>query len=492
MPESPQVILIADDREENRYISSRILRSAGYSVIEAASGREVLEKAANNPALIILDVHLPDILGYEVCRHIKTDPKTGNIPVLQVSASFVSSESRVRALDSGADAYLILPIEPTVLIATVRALLRLREAESMARLAAAQWQSTFDALNEGIALVDSDGHILRCNRGMSQLSGKTCSEIEGESVRSFLHREFHFEWKEAEGYPHHSGEVQNGNRRLSIRTDPIQEGGSNRGAVVIVTDVTERKLAEEALRATDRLAAMGRLANSIAHEINNPLEALTNLLYLLKTGSHDAETAEYVAMATDELERIARITKQTLAFNRNTDHPIEISLPELLDGVVTLYSPEFNRKNLRVIRRYESPPPISAFPGELRQVFANILRNALEALPIGGQLIIHAIPSADWKELSRRGVRICILDSGTGMSPETRKNIFEPFFTTKELKGSGLGLWLTMGIIAKHHGSITVRSSTAAKRHGTCFSIFLPAKSAPQTATSKIMQNAVA
>src|SRR6185312_5743982 len=236
----------------------------------------------------------------------------------------------------------------------------------------------------------------------------------------------------------------------------------------------------------------GRLANSIAHEINNPLEALTNLLYLLKTGEHDFETNQYIGMASDELDRIARITKQTLAFNRNSDQPVEVSVPELLDGVVTLYSPEFNRKNLHVVRRYDSPPPVAAYPGELRQVFANLLRNALEALSPGGQLIIHALPSADWKDLARKGVRICIIDSGSGIPPEMQKNIFEPFFTTKELKGSGLGLWLSIGIVAKHHGRITVHSSTTSKYRGTCFSIFLPAKAAPQSAVTRSMQNAVA
>src|SRR6185312_3921599 len=270
MPESAQLILIVDDREENRYISSRILRSAGFAVIEASSGREALEKIKQNPALVMLDVRLPDIIGYEVCRRIKANPETANIPVLQVSASFTSSESRVHALDSGADAYLILPAEPTVLIATVNALLRLREAEATARLAAKQWQSTFDTLSEGIALIDSDGRILKCNRALVEISGKAFSEIQGQSARSFLHTEFAFEWNEGQKARSVNGDAQTRHRWLSIRIDPIQEAEVGSGAILIITDITERKLAEEALRATDRLAAMGRLANSIAHEINNP------------------------------------------------------------------------------------------------------------------------------------------------------------------------------------------------------------------------------
>lgn len=490
MPESGAVILIVDDREENRYISSRILKNAGFAVAEAASGREALQKVLENPAVVILDVRLPDIIGYEVCRRIKANPQTANIPVLQISASFISSESRVQALDSGAEAYLTQPMEPAVLLATVRALLRLREAEALSRLSAKQWQSTFDALSEGIALIDSQWRVARCNRAMLTLFDKTYSQIENEDVRALLRRELNYELGESD-LPRAATDIKGGRRWFSLRLDPIRDREMAHGAILIVTEITDRKVAEEALRVSERLAAMGRLANSIAHEINNPLEALTNLLYLLRTSPLEEESAQYVEMASAELERIARITKQTLAFNRNSEEPVDVELPELLDGVVTLFSPEFNRKGLHVVRKYDAPPIVSAFPGELRQVFANILRNALEATSASGQLIVHMCPSLDWKNLSQRGVRIYIVDSGTGMAPEIRRSIFEPFYTTKELKGSGLGLWLSLGIVSKHHGRMTVRSTTKAGRSGSCFCIFLPAKEAEKTAPLNT-QNAVA
>ena len=491
MPERLPVILVVDDREENRYITSRILRNGGYAVTEASTGRGALEQVLLDPALVILDVRLPDMLGYEVCQRIKANPRTANIPILQISAAFTSSESRVQALDSGADAYLTQPIEPTVLVATVHALLRLRDAEAFSRLSAKQWQSTFDALSEGIALLDTDWRVIRCNRAMTHLLGKTFGEIERQDVRLLLRGEMKVNLGEG-GLSRVEQETQQGRRWFSIRVDLIRDQDASRGGVLILTEITDRKLAEEALRFTERLAAMGRLAHSIAHEINNPLEAITNLLYLLKTGEHDAETTDYINMASSELERVSRITKQTLAFSRESNQPVEVAVPELLDGVVTLYTPQFNQKNLAVARRYESVPPIRGFPGELRQVFSNLLRNAMEATPAGGRVTIHAYRSVDWKELSRSGVRICIVDSGAGIPAEIKDHVFQPFFTTKQLKGSGLGLWLSLGIISQHQGNITVRSTTNPRRSGTCFSIFLPTEKAVDSGRQRQEHDAVA
>ena len=491
MPDAAKVILIVDDREQNRYISSRILRSAGYSVEEACNGHEALQKVLQEPAMVILDVRLPDIIGYEVCRRIKENPYTANIPVLLVSAAFTSSESRVQALDVGADAFLVQPVEPTVLVATVRALLRVREAEAESRLAAKQWQSTFDALTEGIALLDSNWCVVRCNRAMTQLFGKPYRDIERQEVKALLKSELNLDLT-ASDFPSFARDVQRGQRWFSVRMDAIHDGDELSGGIVIVTEITDRRLAEEALRVSEKAAAMGRLANSIAHEINNPLEAVTNLLYLLRIGKHDAETTEFIEMASVELDRVSRIAKQTLAFHRESNHPIDILLTELVDGVVTLYSPQFNEKGIRVLRHYESSPSVPGFPGELRQVFSNLFRNAMEAIPSGGRVMVRIHPSVDWKDLLRRGVRITILDSGTGMTPEIRRNIFEPFFTTKELKGSGLGLWLSVGIISRHHGRISVRSSTRPGQSGSCFSLFFPMTGATKASIAQTEQNAVA
>src|ERR1700679_1005189 len=166
---SGETILVVDDRPANRYSIVHALARSGFEVIEAESGRDALELAKQLPAAILLDVKLPDILGYEVCRRLKSNPRTSHIPVLQLSAAFVDNESRVYALESGADAYLTQPVEPNVLVATVRSLVKIHAAESLAKLRSKQWQSTFDALSEGVAVLDDSGTILRCNRALSAL-----------------------------------------------------------------------------------------------------------------------------------------------------------------------------------------------------------------------------------------------------------------------------------------------------------------------------------
>jgi len=183
-------VLVVDDRDANRYTTVHALTRAGYSVVEAATGKEALELAKNLPTVIVLDVKLPDILGYEVCRRIKANSRTKHIPILQLSAAFLTNESKLYALESGADAYLIQPADPMVLVATVRSLVRLHRAESQAQLAANQWQATFDALTEGVAIIDRAGVVTRCNHALTQLMGRPYGEIENSDFRDLVQDSF--------------------------------------------------------------------------------------------------------------------------------------------------------------------------------------------------------------------------------------------------------------------------------------------------------------
>jgi len=253
------------------------------------------------------------------------------------------------------------------------------------------------------------------------------------------------------------------------------ESGSVRQLRGLIVDVTERRQAETALRTSERLATTGRLAASIAHEINNPMAAVTNLIYLiLNAPGVDESVHQYARLAQEELSRMAHITRQMLGFYRESSKPVPVNITDLLDSVFDLYGRKIRNSGAVIDKKYEPAPPIDVFPGEMRQVFSNLLLNALDAVAEGGRVRVHVYPALDWRDFQQQGVRVVIADNGPGIRPEFGNRIFEPFFTTKGQKGTGLGLWVSQGIVEKHHGSIRVHSGRRPGRSGTCFSIFLP------------------
>lgn len=258
-----------------------------------------------------------------------------------------------------------------------------------------------------------------------------------------------------------------------VRTQPDK----TRWVGVIMLDTSERKRTEEALRRTEKLAATGRLAASIAHEINNPLEAVTNLLFLLRNFcSLEDPARNYVEMAEHEVRRVAEITQQTLRFYRQSTLPARTSMGDLLDSVVSLYSIRLSSLGIEVERDYDPGMDLYCFAGEVRQVIANLVGNAIDATAGGGRLILRARRSRNWRNGSQEGVRLTVADTGAGMEKAVRERIFEAFFTTKDVTGTGLGLWVSHEIILKHHGLVHVRSRTAAQGgpSGTVFQIFFP------------------
>lgn len=238
-------------------------------------------------------------------------------------------------------------------------------------------------------------------------------------------------------------------------------------------DITDRKLAEAALLRNEKLATLGRLAASIAHEINNPLEATTNLLYLARTTESLPEQArQYLTVAEGELNRVAHITRQSLGFYRETSQPKEISLPDLLEASIDLLHGKIVNKDARIVRQWEGDLRVRAVPGELRQVFSNLLTNSLDAIAPGGSITIRArLDSGNPAPMAR----ISIADSGCGIDAAKRNRVFDPFFSTKGDLGNGLGLWVTAQIVEKHHGWIRLRSRTDPPRKGTTVTVALPA-----------------
>ena len=258
-----------------------------------------------------------------------------------------------------------------------------------------------------------------------------------------------------------------------IRTTPSQV----RWAGLIVQDISERKRSEDTLRKTEKLAATGRLAASIAHEVNNPLEAITNLLYLLRNFCDlDEHALRYVTMAEREGKRIAEIAQQTLRFYRQSTQPHRASMAELLDSVLDLYQTRCSTLNIAIDRQYDPEMDLYCFAGEVRQVFANLVGNAIDACAAGGRLVVRARASRSWEFPGVTGVRFTVADTGDGMDKAVRDRVFEAFFTTKEDTGTGLGLWVSHEIILKHRGVVHVRSRAGAggDPSGTVFQIFLP------------------
>jgi len=255
----------------------------------------------------------------------------------------------------------------------------------------------------------------------------------------------------------------------------FDEAGQPERMLGIGMDITNNKLAEDALRKSEKLAAAGRLAATIAHEINNPLEAVTNLLYLLRLNDKwDDSARSYVAQAEHELARIAHVARQTLGFYRDTTSPHLMNLPKIVNEVLSLYLPRIQAKHISRSREFDETVQITGLAGEIRQVISNLVANAIDALPVQGALRIRVHHSKELTNSGRPGGKIVIADTGSGISPAHRKKLFEPFYTTKQDVGTGLGLWVSREIVQKHGGNITLRSSVTPGHSGTVFSIFLP------------------
>lgn len=236
---------------------------------------------------------------------------------------------------------------------------------------------------------------------------------------------------------------------------------------------------QERLHRVEKMAAAGQLASSLAHEINNPLSSVTNALYLLETLAELGEPARtYVGTAVTELDRVSRIVKQSLSYYRVGATPVDVDLGAVVGESLQVFRRKFQRSGVELKWEVRKGSPFVGFPDELRQGIDNLLLNALEAMPYGGCLGIAVHDSFDWvhhrRKGDRKGVRLTIADSGHGIPNHIRSRIFEPFFTTKPGQGTGLGLWILQGIVAKHEGAISLRSSDRKDRSGTVISIFLP------------------
>jgi PAS domain S-box-containing protein len=341
----------------------------------------------------------------------------------------------------------------------------------------------------GFAFLDRQGRFIRVNNflatGMgielTQFLGHTAGELfgpaEAETFQPRLAAIFDGA-RQVDTFELQMTDTKGDVRSWLVNLYPVRSGQHEvRWAGAVMIDTTERRRSEDTLRRTEKLAAAGQLAASIAHEINNPLEAVTNLLFLLRTQtSLDGEAVRFTEMAQHEVARVSEIAQQTLRFYRPSTSPALANVAEILDSILTLHSGRVHTLRVEVTRRYGDDVDLYCLSGGLRQVFANLITNALDALHGGGHLRIRAARSHCWKD-GRSGVRIVVADSGTGMPAEVRRRIFEPFYTTKLATGTGLGLWVTQDIMEKHQGTIAVRSRCEIpekRASGTAFMLFFP------------------
>jgi len=357
-----------------------------------------------------------------------------------------------------------------------------KAAEEARRRLAAIVESSDDA----IVSKDLNGIVTSWNRQAERLFGYKEEEIIGRSILTIIPPELHRDEDMI------LGKIRSGQRidhfetvrlaksgeriDVSLSISPVRdEHGNIVGAAKIARDIRESKKMERTLRTTEKLAAAGRLAATVAHEINNPLEAVTNLVYLAKRDLPDtAKVAAHLDSANRELDRVAHIARQTLGFYRDTSSPVRFNVGQALDDLLMLYQRRLETRNIQVIKQYDSNAELVALPGEIRQALSNLLTNAMDAMNSGGNLTIRVRQKQKWGNAHSPGVRISIADSGSGIPPEHKRDLFQPFFTTKSDVGTGLGLWITHSIVEKHGGLIQVKSRSGEKDHGTTFSILLP------------------
>src|SRR5579871_1937399 len=337
-----------------------------------------------------------------------------------------------------------------------------------------------EVASEAIVVCDNQWTIRFWNSGAEAVYGWKREEAIGQNIRELLKTSWPIPVEQVEAALATQGRwdgtiihrTKDG-REIVVASRQAAKRDGDHGVLEINRDITAQHHAEEALRKTERLAAMGRVAGIIAHEINNPLEAITNTFYLLRDHPSLDEEARYFArLGEQELIRVAHITRQTLGFYRESKTPVDLSISVLIDEILELQvrRPEF--KNIEVERRYTVPGSVRGFPVELKQVFLNLIGNAVHAMPSGGTLRLHVSRI----EPNGKPPQVCVMicDTGTGIDPAHVKHLFDPFFTTKSVKGTGLGLWISKGIVQKYGGSIRFRSLGYRDGHVTCFQVLLP------------------
>ncbi len=485
-PPSPDTVrarvLLADDNRDMREYVQRLL-GRRYQVTAVADGEQALRAAVENPPdLVLTDVMMPHMDGFSLLRALRADPATAAVPVVILSAR-AGEDAESEGLEAGADDYLVKPFTARELLARVgshiamhqlRGELTRREHElrTKAESAERQYRSIIESISEGFVFLDRDWQIAYSNEQAAALSGLPVAQILGKSVWEVAPALEETKFGSAFRQAMESGETVQvedhyppSGRWIHANVYPSPGGIS-----VFAQDITERRVQQEKLLLSEKLAATGRLAATIAHEINNPLESVLNLIYLARTSRAEIDKIrEYLTTAEKELTRVSNIARHTLGFYRETSVPSQIDMPALLEEVFTVYDSRLRASGIQVRKDFAVVPSVRALRGELHQVFSNLISNAIDAMREGGSLALSLRESTE-----KPGLLITLEDTGTGIPAANLSRLFEPFFTTKAGSGTGLGLWVVHQFVESWGGTISVVSNIEPTNHGTTFTIFLP------------------
>lgn len=493
-----------------------VLVQRGMAAEACPDALALLDAASHEPLgpLLIAEEALSAEVSDRLEELVRSQPAWSDFPILILTTggrgNRRSQQIEEQHVKLGSPILLERPIRTETLVSSLRAAVRARARQYEVRDALIARDDAHDELLKDrddlraseerfrklienssvcINISDIDGHISYANPALLRLIGYTAEEVERGTVR----------WDELTPAEFAEADRRATQQLISTGTcDPYQKayrardgrvipllvgmtmlpagsgGGRANQVAVFLTDLTSQKQAESALVQSEKLAAVGRLAASISHEINNPLEAVINLLYLIKRcDGLPADAMEHVALAETELARVSQIATQTLRFHRQSTKPAEIAPSELVQSVTQLYQGRLSNSRIEIVKQHSDIRPIRVYEGDIRQVLNNLVGNALDSMRTGGRLILRTRDCTSWRT-GERGVRITVADTGYGMSAETRARIFEAFYTTKGSSGTGLGLWISKGIIEKHHGKLGVRSSNRPPCTGSVFSLFLP------------------
>ena len=352
-----------------------------------------------------------------------------------------------------------------------------------------QFSEVFAHAATGYALTGVKGNVVEVNEAFARIVGRSPAQIGNANLFKWTHPEDQARHQallaellasEIPGFVIEKRYLRPDGSVVWVRNSVslmIDEQSLPSHLILICEDISDRKRAEQMLGQQEQMASIGRLTSSILHEINNPLEAVVNLIFLARRSTTLGEATGHLKWAEEELRRASEITSQGLQFHRQSTSPTSTNVVELLRSVLTLFRGKLKAARVQVESRTEDAPELMCFAGEMRQVFVNLIGNAIEAMPDGGQLKVRVRPGTDWRT-DEQGVRITIADTGEGMSIETRKHIYDAFFSTKGEGGSGLGLWVTARIVKKHRGCIHVRSKRLPKIGGSLFNLVFPYRGA--------------